>query len=218
MVRPKDGQVTAVPVHPCQWSPEVLDAIRPLIRCGERIHDPFAGTGLRLGQLCNDVGAAFTGTDIEDWPGHDWRVALGDSTFAASYPGRGFTIVTSPVYLNKRLADYPNGPLPTTRMKGRRDYGISLGRALHPNNLARHTGRPSRAVDYWRLHGDAVKHWRERAIVNVDGPIEAGWLKLLLDHGYRIDDVHHVVTQRYGGLDNASKRADFEVVIEARRG
>ena len=35
--------------------------------------------------------------------------------------------------------------------------------------------------------------------------------------GKRIEDVIPVVTQRYGGLGNADKRADHEVVIVARR-
>jgi hypothetical protein len=38
---------------------------------------------------------------------------------------------------------------------------------------------------------------------------------LLVADGYTIEDVIPVVTQRYGGLDNAEKRADHEVVIIA---
>lgn len=209
--------MTTVPVHPAQYSPEVIDALRSMISPGEHIHDPFAGTGLRLGALCDDIGAVYSGGDIEDWPGHDPRVALADATLVTSYPVGTFTVVTSPVYLNKRLADYANGPLPTTKLRGRRDYGISLGRALDPNNLARHTGRSSRADDYWRLHARAVKHWGDRAIVNVDEPISQGWQDILIADGFTVVSVEPVFTQRYGGLDNAEKRAEFEVVIVAER-
>jgi hypothetical protein len=203
--------------HPCQYSPEVIDALRTQIAAGERIHDPFAGTGLRLAALCDQLGAIYTGGDIEQWPGADRRVYLADATEPDGYPTRPFTVVTSPVYLNKRLADYANGPRPTTKVKGRRDYGISLGRALHANNLARHTGRASRADAYWQLHGAAVKHWGDRTLVNVDSPIADGWVRVLLDHRYDIADVIPVRTRRYGGLDNAEKRADHEVLIVAER-
>jgi hypothetical protein len=193
----------------------VVVVLRDLIQPGEHVHDPFAGRGLRLGALCDEVGATFTGTDIEDWPGHDARVALADALDPAGYPHGPYTIVTSPVYLNKRLADYANGPLPTTRVKGRRDYGISLGRALSPGNFARYTGRASRAATYWRTHTEAAKHWCDRVIVNVDEPIADGWCSLLEGLGYVIADVVPAFTRRYGGLANAEKRAAHEVVIVA---
>lgn len=208
-----------IPVHPCEYSPEVIDCLHSLIRPGEHVHDPFAGMGRRLAALCDEVGVEYSGSDIEAWPGADHRVWVGDATTPDSYPyWRTFTVVTSPVYLNKRLADYANGPKPTTKLRGRRDYGISLGRALHPNNLARHTGRPSRSDTYWRLHATAVKLWDQRAIINVDDPISAGWCQLLTERGFRISNVIPVYTQRYGGLHNAEKRAEFEVVIVATRG
>jgi hypothetical protein len=203
--------------HPCQFSPEVLDVLAELIRAGEYVHDPFAGPGLRLSQLCDQLGAVFTGTDIETWPESDPRVAQADARDGISYPEGSFTVATSPVYLNKRCADYRNGPTPTTKTKGRRDYGIALGRALHVDNLARATGHPSRAARYWQGHGDAVKQWGERVIVNVDEPIAAGWQRLLIDHGYEIEQVIPAHTRRYGGLRNADKRADHEVVTVASR-
>lgn len=204
-------------MHPCQYSPEVIEVLKGLIQPGEHVHDPFAGTGVRLALLCDDLGAIYTGTDIEEWPDSSRRVSRGDARDPDSYPAGDITIVTSPVYLNKRLADYPNGPLVTTKTKGRRDYGIALGRALHRDNLARHTGRPSRAAAYWRTHGEAVKHWGNRAVVNVDSPIAPGWVDLMTAHGYRIKRVIPVYTRRYGGLDNAEKRAEYEVVIVAQR-
>lgn len=206
-----------VPVHPCPFSPEVIDALRPLISAGEHVHDPFAGLGLRLANLCDEVGATYSGGDIEEWPGADHRVALADATAEASYPPKPFTIATSPVYQNKRLADYANGPLPTTKVKGRRDYGISLGRALHANNLARHTGKPSRAAAYWRTHIDAVQWWGDRVLVNVDSPIADTWALMLNECGYHIEQWTPVYTQRYGGLDNADKRAEYEILMVGTR-
>jgi hypothetical protein len=201
--------------HPSQFSPEVLVALRRLIQPGEHIHDPYAGPGARLARLCDELGNTFSGGDIESWPGHDPRITQVDARDPAGYPLIPFRITTSPVYVNKRLADYPNGPTALTKIKGRRDYAIALGHALHPDNLARATGRPARAATYWRGHADAIKYWGDRVIVNVDSPIGQGWQELLVADGYTIEDVIPVVTQRYGGLDNAEKRADHEVVIIA---
>jgi hypothetical protein len=208
--------------HPSQYSPEILPVLARLIGRGEHVHDPYAGPGIRLAQLCDELGATFTGGDIEVWllPMHDVRVIQADAADPDGYPPRDFTTVTSPIYLNGISSDYKEGPTPTTKIKGRRAYGISLGHALHPGNLARTVvrSRPDKgAADYFPGHGDAVKHWRDRVIVNVDSPIGDGWQALLREAGYTIEDVIPVITQRYGGLDNADKRADHEVVIVARR-
>jgi hypothetical protein len=203
--------------HPCEFSREVLEVISPLLHPGEHVHDPFAGTGRRLGALCDQLGLTFTGSDIEGWPDHDPRVAIADALDPNSYPTGLFTVVTSPVYENKRLADYRNGPTPTTKTKGRRDYGIALGRALHTQNLARLTGRRATRDDYDRQHASAVALWGPRVILNVDAPISTPWCQVLEGHGYRVDRVLPAYTQRYGGLANAELRADHEVVIEAAR-
>ena len=204
--------------HPAQYSQEVLDVIASMIAPRDYVHDPFAGTGLRLGALCDRIGARYTGADIEIWEGHDPRVAYGNARDPLSYPNSShYTVVTSPVYVNKRLADYPNGPTPNTKTKGRRDYALSLGRPLHADNFARTTGRPSRAPAYWDLHAECAKLWPRRVIVNVDEPIGIRWCALLQDVGYRVCDVRPARTRRYGGLDNADKRASCEVVIVAAR-
>jgi hypothetical protein len=203
--------------HPCQYSPEVLDILDGMISRGEHIHDPFAGPGVRLGHLCDQLGAIFTGTDRECWPGHDPRVAVGSALDPSSYPAGRFTVVTSPVYANKRCCDYPNGPTPTTKVKGRRDYGIALGGPLHPDNLARFTGRPRLAHLYWRGHAEAVQHWGDRVVLNVDEPIADGWCGLLDDAGYLIEVTVPAYTRRYGGLANADLRAEHEVVVVALR-
>lgn len=131
------------------------------------------------------------------------------TTSEGTYLGEG--------YLMHNCGDYANGPTPTTKTKGRRDYGISLGRALSENNLARYTGRPRKADEYWELHAEAVKHWPDRVIVNVDEPICERWIELLHDAGYPLCSVTRAYTQRYAGLANADVRAEFEVVILAER-
>jgi hypothetical protein len=194
-----------------------VGVLSALIHPGEVIFDPFAGHGLRLGSLCDRLGAVFYGCDIEDWSPRDMRVRLGNARDAQVYPEAPFTICTSPVYQNKRCADYANGPTPTTKAKGRRDYGIALGRPLHQDNFARHTGHPSRANAYYTAHGQVIKHWDRRVILNVDAPIGAEWEDLLEEHGYAVRVWIEVTTRRYGGLDNAEKRAPHEVVMEAWR-
>lgn len=204
--------------HPSQYSAEVLAILADLIPSG-RVHDPFAGTGLRLGRLCDERGAIFSGSDIEDWPGHDPRMIVADARDAVSYPAEPFVVVTSPVYGHKRLSDYPNGPTPTTKTKGRRDYGIALDRALHPDNLARTTGQAfgRNPAPYWEEHAAAVKHWGERVLLNVDQPIEAGWRRLLEEAGYRVVEVIPAYTRRNGGFIRPNKGAGFEVVVVAER-
>ncbi len=145
--------------HPAQYSPEVLDVIARHLRPGDHMFDPFAGTGHRLASLCDELRLEFSGADIEDWPGHDVWVICADAADSTTYPRAPFVICCSPVYVHKRLADYPNGPTPFTKTKGRRDYGIALGRPLHPDNFARSTGRPAQAERYWQDHSEAVKHW-----------------------------------------------------------
>ncbi len=206
--------------HPAQYSPEVIDALAGLIGAGSWIHDPFAGVGIRLGRLCDRLGATFTGGDIEAWPGADPRVAVVDALQPTGYPTEPFVLCTSPVYGNKRLGDYPNGPLPTTNVKGRLTYGIAKGGPLHPRNFARWSGRPYFMAEYWRLHAEVVQVWARvapRVFLNVDEPIAEGWAGLLEDAGYRVTQVIPVRTQRYRGLAHDDKRADHEVVIVATK-
>jgi hypothetical protein len=207
--------------HPARYSPEVIAVLVTLIHPGEHIHDPFAGDGVRLGTLCDRVGAIFTGTDCEagDWSEHDPRVARGDSRDVLTYPSSPFTICTSPVYTNGISSDYKEGPTSATKLRGRLSYGISLGHPLHPANLARTVvrSRPDKgASDYYPGHAEVVKHWDDRVIVNVDEPMGDDWCSLLVSFGYGVDRVIPVHTQRYRNGANAEVRADHEVIIVAR--
>lgn len=73
-------------VHPARYSPEVISLLRWLLKARTRIHDPFAGTGERLGSMADDRALIFTGTDIEPAFIVDPRVVEGDATDPASYP------------------------------------------------------------------------------------------------------------------------------------
>jgi hypothetical protein len=83
--------------------------------------------------------------------------------------------------------------------------------------MIRLTGRPREAPRYWEGHADAVRHWGDRAVLNVDGPVSEPRQALLADSGYSVITVVQVRTRRYGGLSNADKRADHEVVIVVER-
>jgi hypothetical protein len=210
---------TPPPLHPAEYSVEVLQAIGPLLMrlAPERVHDPFAGRGVRLGRLCDLLQITFTGTDRDHYDGTDPRVQERDARDPAGYPPHPFMTVTSPVYFDNRISsDYTNGPLQTTNTNGRRSYGISLDRALHPDNLAR-VCRPGHEAEYYAGHGDAVKHWGELVIVNVDSPLADDWSFLLVEHGYRIDDTIKVRTSRYRGLAGSDRRAAHETVIVSSR-
>lgn len=213
------GLTGKVPLHPAEYSPEVLVVIEELLRDEDRpVFDCFAGRGVRLGALCDQLGLEFSGTDIESYPEADHRVDGGDSTLPLTYPSGDFVVATSPVYFGNRISsDYVNGPTPRTKLNGRRAYGISTGRPLAGRNLARFCRQADHEA-YYELHGRAVRHWGDRAIVNVDSPLCGDWTDLLEDEGFEVVDIHEAQTRRYVVGNGAnSKRADFEVVIEAVR-
>src|SRR5262245_3375442 len=112
---------TPPPPHPSEFSPEVLDVVRPILEqyAPARVHDPYAGRGSRLAKLCDALGITFTGSDIESYEGADARVIVGDAADVETYPREPFAIVTSPVYFGNRISsDYVGGPTPTTKRNG----------------------------------------------------------------------------------------------------
>jgi hypothetical protein len=88
--------------HPARFSQAIIEAFTTLLEVGDIVHDPFAGTGERLGHLADALGCTFTGTEIERPFIVDPRVRQGDSRHFYTYPiaSERFTIVTSPVYAN----------------------------------------------------------------------------------------------------------------------
>lgn len=213
------GLTGRVPAHPARWTPAILAVIAGYLeRFGLPVHDPFGGTGERLGRLADELGLAFTATDIEAWPDADPRVRLGDSIDPATYPRGNFVVVTSPVYFGNRISsDYVNGPTPTTKLAGRHAYGISLGRALDGANLAR-LCRPAGRDAHDAAHIAVAKQWGDLALVNVDGPLRAQWSGILVAAGFHLREVREIITPRLGGgIAGADKRAGHEILIVAER-
>ena len=174
-----------MPDHPTEYSPEVIAIFATLLHAGDHVHDPFAGRGLRLGALCDRIGATFTGTDIEAYRGTRSACRYRRCDDAAGYPAHDVT-TTSPCYFDNRISsDYVNGPTPRTKLNGRHAYGTSLGRALHPDNLARFC-RSTRGAEHDARAGRMVEHWAARVILNVDLPIAERWRRLLEGAGYDV--------------------------------
>lgn len=174
--------------HPAPFSPGVLDCFARLIPRGSRIHDPFAGEGVRLGKLADEHGWTFTGTELEAPFILDDRVVPGNAIDASSYPPalicsacgqsppfnahgsrehqpKGYSIVTSPVYPNGIADDFN-----ARDGSRRRTYRAALAKItgtdapLHPNNQGRwgYRGTPlssSRRAIYWHLADQAVACW-----------------------------------------------------------
>jgi hypothetical protein len=216
-----------IPAHPARFTPVLLDWIAPRLAEAmleldlDVVFDPFAGTGERLGALCDRLELTYDGVDIELWPTADPRVRPGDATLCDSYPDRPFVVCTSPVYLQGVSSDYKDGPTPNTKPNGRAAYGISLGRALHPDNLARTVVRSRAdrgASDYYPAHSRAVRWWGQLAFVNVTSSMTHDWVRLLERHYEDVTVVAEIETPRVtGGLTNAADRDPFEVWIEASR-
>ena len=108
--------------HCAKYSEAILDTFRPILEAEcPHAHDPFAGTGERLGALCDELGVPFSGTELEAPFIVDRRVLQGDSRHLYTYPypyhalprsvpQRPFWIVTSPVYANGMADNFkPSG-------------------------------------------------------------------------------------------------------------
>jgi len=213
--------------NPAQYSASIIDWLRhhlPQLTFANTdliIHDPFAGAGLRLGSLCDELGLTYSGRDLELWDPRDERVKVGDSTLARNYPSSPYIICTSPTYGNGVNDHFK--PKDTSR---RLTYRVALGHALHPHNTGRYSGRGSRKgeLEYWRLHEECVKHWPDVVVVNVKDSIRKGkvyplgtkWRVLLMRYGYTIT-THKVPVSgwRYG--TNHDAREDFEWVLVGQR-
>lgn len=211
--------------HPAPFSDPVIDALRVIIpqylNPGELVFDPFAGEGIRLGALCDELGVDFAGTDIEEWGG-DGRVGVGDSTRIETYPQYPFVVVTSPTY-NNGVNDH-FAPRESSR---RLTYRVALGRELNERNTGRYSGRGSgkAELEYWALSRACVAHWRETVVVNVKDSIRDGavyplvrkWRAMLGGFGYatRVVEVG-AAGWRYG--ENGEARVDGEAIIIGTRG
>jgi hypothetical protein len=211
--------------HPARYTPAILEAVVPVLtQWGLPIHDPFSGTGERLGALCDQLGLTFTGTEIEPEFIVDGRVRPGDSTQPASYPTRTCCIVTSPTYPNG-MADHFRARDGSRRHTYRQALATTTGsdRELHPHNSGRYTVRHGAQAEarYWQLMHRAVAHWPARVVVDLSDFITAGrtyplvdkWIALLVDYGYEIADPIEVETPRQRHGANGEARAETEAIL-----
>ena len=217
-------------VHPARFTPAILEVVAPTLDHWRLpVHDPFAGTGERLGRLCDQLRLDFSGTEIEAEFIVDPRVAPGDSTDPTTYPTGQHCVVTSPTYGNG-INDHFHARDGGRRHTYRQALANNLGhdRPLAPNNTGRYAvvrGGTSAEVRYWRVHRDAVGCWPPRAIVNVSDfvnggetyPLVARWVQLLAAHGYAVVDQIEVATPRQRHGSNGNVRCGTEVVLVCER-
>jgi hypothetical protein len=231
--------VTARPKieHPAPYSPEVLDMFDKIgPERKTRVHDPFAGTGERLGRLADNRGWIFTGTEIEEPFIVDPRVQLGDSTDPSTYPTERFKVMTSPVYPNG-IADDFHAQDSSTRRTYRSAVAKILGhdRPLHVNNQGRYGYRGGQLNSdarmlYWWLAVQCIGCWEtapcDEVFLNVSDftvgqnrivPVVAGWAELLEAHGFSILKTYPVQTRRWRNGANRDARVANEVILQALR-
>lgn len=220
--------MTATQHHPAQFSPEIVDAVRPIIdHYGLPVHDPFAGPGVRLGKLCDELKLKFSGTEIEPEFIVDQRVVAGDSTWCGSYPAGRHIIVTSPAYPNG-MADHFNAKDGSDRHTYRQALTKITGedRPLVFNNMGRHGVRAgaTSATRHFDIARNALRCWLPAPVVlNVSDfimgqrqyDLVADWRSLLLNAGYTILYEHGVQTKRQRHGANAHLRASHEVILVA---
>lgn len=230
--------------HPARYSPAIVERIARYVPFGALVHDPFAGTGERLGRMVDALALAegkpfctFSGTEIEPCFIVDKRVLVGDATDPNSYPKvPGLVIVTSPVYPNG-VADHFFAQVTKWKRNTYRQAVAALegqDRELSPNSMARYgyrgtTAKSKKRSAYWDLARAAVVNWvdAEMVILNVSDfmvgkdtePVVEPWMMLLEQNGWKITHVDQVVTPRYknGSDKSRDERIDSEAVIVAVR-
>lgn len=237
--------------HPARFSPQIVAEIVRILAdqawwWPRHIHDPYAGTGERLGEIVdwvnsiivNDKPMTASGTEIEpEWIVRDDLVFEGDATDPSTYPTRDYAIVTSPVYPNGmadswRAADESRRNTYRHRLRDLRGFDEEL----HPNDMARwgYRGRGEKSTfrqTYWRLAEDTVRNWDSAAfcIVNVSDfvytrggteviePVVNGWASLLRVNGWEDQLRIPVGTPRLGHGANRDKRVENEEIILAKK-
>lgn len=214
------------PLHPSRWSPAILEVIAPILqRWQYPVHDPFAGTGERLGQLCDALGLEFTGTEIEPEFILDPRVRAGNSKYPESYPAGPYCIVTSPVYPNG-MTDHFHAQDGSRRSTYRQALAAILGedRPLHADNMGRYGPRRGKVAEasHWDIARECVRWWPSRVILNISDCIlnraryEAvdRWETILKTADYAVDATT-VATARLRHGANRDARVECEVVLVA---
>lgn len=215
--------------HPAKWSREILAAIAPTLKAWRLpVHDPFAGTGQRLGELCDALELPFTGTEIEPEFARDQRVTPGDSTDAATYPTGAYCVVTSPAYPNGMADHFKATSLDRNTYRQALAKRLGHDRPLHTNNMGRYGLRygDRQLARHYSIARQCVRWWPDRAIVNIKDffykrteihPTVARWQQILTDHDYLIVDEIPVKTPGQKKGANRDLRVDHEMVLVASR-
>lgn len=215
--------------HPARFSPQLLPTLaNALSVVGLPVHDPYAGTGERLGALCDSLGLTFTGTEIEGPFIIDPRVRQGDSTLRETYPPTRHVVCTSPSYPNG-MSDHFRARDASKRNTYRQGLAAITGedRPLNMNNTARYGRRGGKKAEarYWELQTRVVDHWPPIVIVNVKDffydhdhlyPLVLKWTQLLTAWDYDVKERFDIPCpgQRHGAN---RKRVDTEAVLIAER-
>lgn len=205
--------------HPTRFSPAVLAVVRELIPDrGQRMLDPFAGTGRAL-----DLYRRSIGVEIEhEWAAMHEHCIVGDATALPFADGVFDLVVTSPCYGN-RFADHHNAKDGSIRHSYRHD----LGRPLHSNNA----GRMQWGDEYRWTHVEAwleVRRVLDRFgwfVLNVSDHVRrkervrvSAWhVETIRSLGFVLADVRQVQTKRLRYGDNRD-RADCEFVFVFEHG
>lgn len=210
----------AVAKHPARYSPSILEVLHRWIEPGQRVLDPFAGTGL----IHTLTHAETWGVELEpEWATLHPRTIQGNA-LALPFADESFDVVaTSPTYGN-RMADHHEAKDDSRRIT----YRHVLGRALHPENSgqlqwgAAYRSFHERAwLEVWRVlrPGGAfilnVKdHIRKREVVSV-----CDWhLEACARIGFTVARLSRpeVSGMRFG--ENAEARIESELVAMLRKG
>lgn len=148
--------------HPARFSKKVIAAIDKYLPAGSAIHDPWAGTGQRLGELADKRGAVFTGTELEDCFILDHRVVQGNSIDRETYPLHPHVIVTAPCLPNsvsrncKTMKTYTYRAHKMARMGPEAGLGLdNMGRYYYHYN-----SYGSNFSKYWDIAEKSVKQWK----------------------------------------------------------
>lgn len=226
-------------LHPARFSKEIITRLRSILEPGVHLHDPFGGSGVRLGKLADEIGCSFSGTELAPAFIIDPRVVHGDATVRGTYPRkRRWWIVTSPVYPNGIADSWKISDASSrTTYRSRQTEILGEDRDFHENNQARYgyrgtkrDGQSQKRQHYWRIARESVLHWSraERVILNVSDfkhsngeiePFTKDWISLMKENGWSLVRHHKVATprNRKGSKKSQVERMPFESVLVFER-